>query len=59
MAIEFRVMTDEPEAVCRWLFEMLGAEPTDELTDLFPGTGAVTQAWRRWCSELRLMSHAS
>lgn len=38
----------KPERVCRWAFEMLGAEPSDELVDLFPGTGAVTAAWQAW-----------
>lgn len=38
----------KPEAVCHWLFECLGARPEDELSDLFPGTGAVTEAWRTW-----------
>jgi hypothetical protein len=38
----------KPEAVCWWAFEMLGAEPDDELVDLFPGTGAVTDAWGTW-----------
>lgn len=38
----------KPEAVCHWAFEMLGARPDDELHDLFPGTGAVTSAWRSW-----------
>jgi hypothetical protein len=44
----------KPEAVCRWAFEIAGAQPTDEFHDLFPGSGAVTAAWRRWSSELRL-----
>lgn len=44
----------KPEAVCRWLFEMLGAQPADELHDLFPGTGAVTRAWEAWRSQLLL-----
>lgn len=44
----------KPEAVCRWAFEVLGMEPDDELHDLFPGTGAITQAWERWRNELRL-----
>ena len=44
----------KPEAVCRWAFEVAGMEPDDELVDLFPGTGAVTQAWERWRSETRL-----
>jgi hypothetical protein len=38
----------KPERVCHWAFEMLGAEPTDDLFDLFPGTGAVTSAWESW-----------
>jgi hypothetical protein len=38
----------KPEAVCHWAFEMVGARPEDELHDLFPGTGAVTAAWRTW-----------
>lgn len=38
----------KPEVVCRWAFEMLGAEPADEMHDLFPGTGAVTRAWASW-----------
>jgi hypothetical protein len=38
----------KPEKVCHWAFEMLGAEPTDELFDLYPGTEAVTRAWETW-----------
>ncbi len=38
----------KPHAVVRWAFEMVGAEPTDTLIDLFPGTGAVMQAWKEW-----------
>jgi hypothetical protein len=38
----------KPEKVCHWIFEMLGAEPDDKLTDLFPGSGAVTRAWETW-----------
>lgn len=38
----------KPEKVCHWAFEMLGAHPDDDLTDLFPGTGAVTRAWQTW-----------
>lgn len=38
----------KPEKVCHWAFEMLGARPDDELFDLYPGTGAVTQAWKSW-----------
>lgn len=38
----------KPEAVCWWAFEIMGADPLDELVDLFPGTGAVTRAWESW-----------
>lgn len=40
----------KPEAVCFWLFELLGMKQDDDLADLFPGSGAVTRAldsWRR------------
>lgn len=38
----------KPEKVCMWAFELMGAMPTDDLHDLFPGTGAVTRAWETW-----------
>lgn len=44
----------KPDAVCRWVFEVAGLEQTDDLHDLFPGSGAVTEAWERWRNELRL-----
>jgi hypothetical protein len=44
----------KPEAVCRWVFEVAGLEPDDELSDLFPGSGAVSRAWEAWRSQLRL-----
>ena len=44
----------KPEAVCHWAFEMLGARPEDELVDLFPGTGAVSKAWKTWQGKFTL-----
>jgi hypothetical protein len=44
----------KPEKVCHWAFELLGAHPSDDLVDLFPGTGAVTRAWQSWCGLLML-----
>ena len=38
----------KPEAFCWWLFDVLNLQDGDELVDLFPGSGAVTAAWRRW-----------
>ena len=44
----------KPEAFCFWLFELLGAREGDDLVDLFPGSGAVTEAWEKWRAQLRL-----
>ncbi len=42
----------KPPAVCRWAFEMVGAEPDDEMDDLYPGTGIVKATWNEWCAEV-------
>lgn len=44
----------KPEAVCHWAFEMMGSRPDDDLVDLFPGTGAVSAAWRTWQGKFTL-----
>lgn len=38
----------KPPPVCFWLFEAMGAEPGDDFIDLFPGSGAVSEAWAMW-----------
>lgn len=38
----------KPMDVCLWVFDVLGAQPDDDLHDLYPGTGAVTAAWGAW-----------
>jgi hypothetical protein len=43
----------KPEPFCFWLFGLLGLTPDDELSDLYPGTGAVTRAWEVWRSMRR------
>jgi hypothetical protein len=49
----------KPEAVCHWVFEVVGAEKGDELIDLFPGTGAVARAWESWRPQLTLALEAA
>lgn len=44
----------KPEAVCHWAFELAAARPEDELHDLFPGTGAVSKAWKTWQGKFTL-----
>jgi hypothetical protein len=41
----------KPRGVCRWIFRILGLQPGDEFVDLFPGTGAVMDAWKEWACE--------
>lgn len=38
----------KPPQFAEWMFGQLGARRGDELDDLFPGSGAVTEAWRRY-----------
>ena len=38
----------KPKSFALWLFEVLNLEPSDEFCDLFPGTGAVGDAWNEY-----------
>lgn len=44
----------KPEKVCYWAFELVGAETSDDLVDLFPGTGAVMRAWQSWRRQVEM-----
>ena len=46
-----RVVGAKPAAVCRWIFQLLGAGPGDTLDDLFPGSGAVGRAWAAYTGQ--------
>lgn len=46
-----RVTGTKPAAFCRWVFDLLGAEPGDTLDDLFPGSGVVARAWAAYTGE--------
>lgn len=45
-----RVVGAKPAVFARWLFELLGAQPGDELDDLFPGSGGIARAWSLYAS---------
>lgn len=57
---EFRPKPDgyvigaKPRGFCFWLFDAMGIRPEDEFVDLFPGSGAVTEAWHEWRAQQRL-----
>jgi hypothetical protein len=36
----------KPVTFVRWMLDLLGALPGDELADLFPGTGIVGRVWK-------------
>lgn len=40
----------KPPAFCRWVFDLLGALPGDELFDLFPGSGIVSWTFDHYLS---------
>lgn len=46
-----RVVGAKPPAVCRWIFDLLGAAPGDTFDDLYPGSGAVRRAWAAFTAE--------
>jgi hypothetical protein len=41
----------KPERLCHWLFELVGANRTDKLHDVFPGSNAVSNAWNTWLGQ--------
>lgn len=41
----------KPDEFCVWMFRMLGLQPSDDLHDLFPGSGAVSSAWDSYCRQ--------
>ena len=38
----------KPDGFCFWMFEGLNLTPEDDFHDLFPGSGAVGEAWKKW-----------
>lgn len=38
----------KPKDFCLWLFDILAAQPDDDFSDLFPGTGIVGATWEEW-----------
>jgi hypothetical protein len=42
---EEHVEGQKPEAFAHWVFALAGLTLDDVMTDLFPGSGAVSQAW--------------
>lgn len=41
----------KPRKFCRWVFDILNAQPGDDMVDLFPGTNAMGAAWSEWIGE--------
>lgn len=52
-ALPGQVVGTKPSQFAYWLFDCLGAQPGDQLADLFPGSGAIGRAWERWSDPSR------
>lgn len=48
------VIGAKPAAFCYWMFDLLGLSRSDELVDLFPGSGGVGRAWILWTDRVHL-----
>jgi hypothetical protein len=44
----------KPPRFAVWMFGQLGALAGDELVDLYPGSGAITETWRRYAGSRRV-----
>lgn len=44
----------KPPEFGRWIIDLMGLRQDDELVDLYPGTGAIGQAWRDFRRQARL-----
>jgi len=53
VALQRGLVGAKPLGFCYWIFDLLNMKPEDEMIDLFPGSGAVSQAWPRY-AERRL-----
>lgn len=48
----------KPPAFCYWLFDLLGVQEEDEFTDIFPGTGIVSEALSTYREEKKKLKTA-
>ena len=42
----------KPLEFALWIFRCLGARPVDHFSDVFHGSGAVTDAWTFYCRQI-------
>jgi len=49
----------KPEPFVWWLFDLLGLESNDTVTDIFPGTGVVGRVWERYRRQGKLFAGAA
>lgn len=54
MAMRGGFVGQKPPEFSRWVFDLLGAKPTDDFSDLFVGSGAVSAEWRKFAAQRRL-----
>jgi hypothetical protein len=42
----------KPAKFCYWLFDLLGCDSDTDFVDVFPGSGAVQEAWDAWSRQM-------
>lgn len=52
-----RVVGAKPAGFARWMFQLLGALPQDDFTDLYPGSGGILRAWNIYAGRPELATH--
>lgn len=45
----------KPEGFSFWLFDVLNMKRNDEFVDLFPGSGGVMKAWKKFRKIMKLL----
>ncbi len=48
----------KPQPFAQWIFRLLDARPTDDLHDVFPGSGAIGRAWESFAAQPSLLTPA-
>jgi hypothetical protein len=52
-----QVHGQKPKKFYMWMFRMLGALPTDEYWDLFPGSGNGDRYWRQFAAQTKVSDY--
>lgn len=49
----------KPEPFVWWLFDLMGLQANDEVTDIYPGTGVLARVWERYRRQGKLFQETA